>query len=146
MAHLPGSGGVYSFNAAHVEGNVYTEMRNQSSALSVANTVWRNGTATTPAQTTYAAQQTPMDATWLGACSESGTFVAFNGAVAFFKIGDVARSHPTRVMARPPRALPKAPVKRAIGYAKPKTMAPVAGGHHLVMNAHDDLDSQFETF
>ncbi len=68
------------------------------------------------------------------------------GAVAFFKIGDVARSHPTRVMARPPRALPKAPVKRAIGYAKPKTMAPVAGGHHLVMNAHDDLDSQFETF
>ncbi len=68
------------------------------------------------------------------------------GAVAFFKIGDVARSHPTRTMARPTRALPKAPAKKAISYAKPRIAIQAAGGHNLVMNDHDDLDCQFETF
>jgi methyl-accepting chemotaxis protein len=64
--------------------------------------------------------------------------------VAFFRIGDTMGS-PTRVMARAPRSLPKAPVKKSLGYAKPKA-APAVTGHDLVMSAHDDLDSQFETF
>jgi len=67
--------------------------------------------------------------------------------VAFFKLGDTAGSLSARV-ARAPRALlPKAPVKKVVGYDKPKAApARPSGGHELTMTAHDDLDNQFETF
>ena len=67
------------------------------------------------------------------------------GSVAFFKINDTGGSS-RRIMARPTRTLPTAPVKKSLGYARPKVTAKATGGHDLVLNLHDDLDSQFETF
>ncbi len=67
------------------------------------------------------------------------------GAVAFFKINDTG-GNSKRIMARPTRTLPTAPVKKSLGYARPKVTAKATGGHDLVLNLHDDLDSQFETF
>ena len=66
------------------------------------------------------------------------------GAVAFFKIGDAMGS--PQGMARSPRVAPKTATKKVISYAKAKPAAKSAGGHDLVMNGHDDLDVQFETF
>ncbi len=68
------------------------------------------------------------------------------GAVAFFKIGTVAVSPPSRVIARTPKATFKSPVKKSAGHAN--SAAPFRGirGHKLVMSDHNDRDDQFETF
>ena len=68
------------------------------------------------------------------------------GVVAFFRIGNAVASLSSRGIVRGVKALPSAPVKKSISYVKPKAPPPKAGGHDLVMTAHDDLESRFETF
>ncbi len=68
------------------------------------------------------------------------------GAMSFFRIGEAMVSPPSRMVARSPKALPKAQVKKAVGYTRPKAAHGNGGGHDLVMSGHDDLDGQFETF
>ena len=69
------------------------------------------------------------------------------GAVAFFRVGEVRSSSPQRQVALAPRLLPaKTPTKKSFSPAKPRGVQKSHGGHELVMSVHDDLDSQFETF
>jgi methyl-accepting chemotaxis protein len=63
--------------------------------------------------------------------------------VAFFKTDDTRETLPSQQMIR---SRPKVPAKKAYSYNKPKIAAKAAGGHDLVMSAHDNLDNQFESF
>ena len=60
--------------------------------------------------------------------------------VAFFRIGNVMKSLPTRQMVLPPKALPKTSVTKSIGYTRPKASSKKPAGHDF------DLDSDFEMF
>ncbi len=69
------------------------------------------------------------------------------GAVAFFRIGDARASVSCRETARAPKLLPaRTQSGKNISRVKPGGMRESHVGHELVMSAHDDLDSQFETF
>jgi methyl-accepting chemotaxis protein len=65
--------------------------------------------------------------------------------VAFFKIGNPLGS-PRQVMAVPPRALPRAPAKKSLVYAKPKETARSTAGHNLIMSGREDAGGSFELF
>ena len=67
-------------------------------------------------------------------------------SVAFFKIGDTTRAFSLQARNKTPRAIAKAPSRKAVGYAGPMTAARSARGHDLDMSSNDDLDKQFETF
>ena len=68
------------------------------------------------------------------------------GAISFFRIGDAMVSTQSRMAARSPKALPKAQVKKAVGFTGSRAANSNGGGHNLVMSGLDDLDGQFETF
>ena len=67
------------------------------------------------------------------------------GTVAFFKIGDSRGSGSSRVIPQKPKALPRRIAPKGVAYTGTKGAANV-GGHDLIMNSHDDLDSNFEMF
>ena len=72
--------------------------------------------------------------------------------VAFFRIGDVGTTTlPARTLARTPKVQPKTTRKPATAYVQTRAIGYGAGakkavGHNLIMEADDDLDSNFEKF
>ncbi len=68
------------------------------------------------------------------------------GAVAFFRIGDNRGGTPAKRVARSAGTVPKAPVRKSIGYVKPMDLPKEVGGHELTMGGHDDPDGTFEMF